>query len=130
VSDIVKARHKGAPPTDTVETLLAKADEALARGDFNSAERLYGQATVAKPASPEAWYGKGRTFALQEEWDKALRCFSIAVKFSPGFGNAWAGLAAAHLHQGDKEKAREAVEKAKSLNADPARIEEIQAALQ
>jgi tetratricopeptide (TPR) repeat protein len=129
MGDMVKARHKGAPPTEPFEAILAKAEEALARGDLHLAERLYGQATVAKPASPEAWYGKGRVFSLQEEWEKALRCFSIATKFGPKFGNAWAGLAAAHLHLGDKDRARAALAKASELGADHPRIAEIKESL-
>jgi len=129
MGEMVKARHKGAPPTETAEAILAKADEALARGDLDAAERLYGQATVAKPSSVEAWYGKGRVFSLQEAWDKALRCFSIATKFGPNHGNGWAGLAAAHLHLGDRSKAREALAKAQSLGADHPKMAEMRAAL-
>jgi len=123
------ARHAGTPPTDPFAVIMNNAQAALDGGDLAEAERLFGQATVVKPASPEAWYGKGRAFSLQEEWDKALRCFSIATKFGPTNGNAWVGLAAAHLHLGDKEKARAALAKATDLGADHPRIEEIRAAL-
>jgi tetratricopeptide (TPR) repeat protein len=127
--DLPKPRHKGAPPTEPFEALLRGAQTALDRGDLQEAERLFGQATVAKPASAEAWYGKGRAFALQEEWEKALRCFSIATKFAPTHGNSWAGLAASYLHTGDKARAREALAKAESLGADHPMLPEIRAAL-
>jgi tetratricopeptide (TPR) repeat protein len=129
VGEMVKARHKGSPPTESLEDLMAKGQEALERGDLQAAERHFGQATVVRPSSPEAWYGKGRAFSLQEEWEKALRCFSIATKFNPEFGNAWAGLAACHLHLDDKEKAREALLKAQENGADPPRLLEIRNAL-
>jgi tetratricopeptide (TPR) repeat protein len=123
------ARHAGRPPTEPFDEIMAKAGEALEAGQLAVAEKLYGQATVVKPASGPAWYGKGRAFSLQEEWEKALRCFSIATKFEPQHGNSWVGLAAAHLHMGDKEKAREALVKGESLGADHPKVAEIKTAL-
>jgi tetratricopeptide (TPR) repeat protein len=123
------ARHSGSPPTEPFEEIMVKAQAALEGGDLAEGERLFGQATVLKPASPEAWYGKGRAFSLQEEWDKALRCFSIATKFGPGHADAWVGLAAAHLHLGDREKARTALEKGVALGADHPKVAEIRAEL-
>jgi tetratricopeptide (TPR) repeat protein len=124
-----KARHMGHAPTEPFEELMAKAQDALRVGDLPAAERLFGQATVVKPASGPAWFGKGRAFALQDEWEKALRCFSIATKFDPTFGNAWAGLADSHLHLGEKEKALAALRKAEELRANDPRMAEIKAAL-
>jgi tetratricopeptide (TPR) repeat protein len=123
------ARHAGHPPTEPFEALMAAGQAALDAGKFAVAEHQFGQATVVKPASGPAWYGKGRAFSLQEEWEKALRCFSIATKFDPNHGNAWVGLAAAHLHLGDKEKAREALAKGEALGADHPRVAEMKAAL-
>lgn len=124
-----KARHAGRPPTETFDALMEKGESALDAGNLSEAERLFGQATVVRPASPPAWYGKGRAFSLQEEWEKALRCFAIATKFDPKFGNAWVGLASAQLHLGDKAKAREALAKGESLGADHPRMDDIRAAL-
>ncbi len=123
------ARHAGHPPTEPFEELIRKAEAALDAGNVAEAERLFGQATVVKPASGSAWYGKGQAFSRQEEWDKALRCFAIATKFDPNHGNAWVGLAAAHVHLGDKEKAREALAKGEALGADHPKVAEIQRAL-
>lgn len=123
------AKHAGRPPSEPFEEIIAKAQAALDAGNLNEAERLFGQATVLKPASGAAWNGKGRAFSLQEEWDKALRCFAIATKFEPKHGNSWVGLAAAHLHLGEKEKAREALGRAEQLGADHEELAEIRAAL-
>jgi tetratricopeptide (TPR) repeat protein len=76
-------KHKGTPPTEPFEEIMEKAAAALRAGDSVQAERLYGQATVVKPASAAAWHGKGQAFFAQSAWDKALRCLSIAVKFDP-----------------------------------------------
>lgn len=124
-----EARHAGRPPTEPFDEIMEKAQAALDGGNLHEAERLFGQATVVKPASGPAWYGKGRAFSLQEEWDKALRCFAIATKFEPRHGNAWVGLAAAHLHLDEKDKAREALRKAEELGADHPKMDEIRAAL-
>jgi tetratricopeptide (TPR) repeat protein len=123
------AKHAGRPPTEPFEEIMTKAEAALEAGNLNEAERLFGQATVVKPASGAAWYGKGRAFSLQEEWEKALRCFAIATKFDPKHGNSWVGLAAVYLHLGEKDKAREALGKGEELGADHSRIAEIRAAL-
>jgi tetratricopeptide (TPR) repeat protein len=123
------AKHAGRPPTEPFEDIMTKAQAALDAGGLNEAERLFGQATVVKPASGAAWYGKGRAFSLQEEWEKALRCFAIATKFEPNHGNSWVGLAAAQAHLGEKDKAREALAKAEQLGADHPRIAEVRAAL-
>ena len=123
------ARHAGRPPQDTFEVLMEKGHAALDAERFAEAERLFGQATQLKPAASPAWYGKGRAFSLQEEWEKALRCFSIATKFDPKHGNSWVGLAAAHLHLGDKAKAADALAKGEALGADHPRVAEIKAAL-
>jgi len=85
---MIGPKHKGAPPTAPFEEIMVKAQQALDANDLDMAQRLFGQATVVKPASPTAWYGKGRAFSLQEAWDKALRCFAIATKFDPKFANA------------------------------------------
>ena len=126
---MIGPKHKGAPPTAPFEEIMVKAQQALDANDLDLAERLFGQATVVKPASPTAWYGKGCAFSIQEAWDKALRCFAIATKFDPKFANAWAGLAACYLHLGEREKVRPALEKAKEFGADPPRLAEIEAAL-
>lgn len=123
------ARHAGHPPTEPFDDIMTKAQAALDAGDLAAAERLFGQATVVKPASGPAWYGKGQAFSRQEEWEKALRCFSIATKFEPNHGNAWVGLAASHLHLGDNAKAREALAKAEEHGADHPRVAEIKASL-
>lgn len=124
-----KARHAGHPPTEPFDALMEKGQSALDAGNVPEAERLFGQATVVRPASPEAWYGKGRAFSLQEEWEKALRCFAIATKFGPEFGNAWVGLAASHLHLGQRSEAAAALAKGEALGADDPQRDEIRAAL-
>jgi tetratricopeptide (TPR) repeat protein len=123
------ARHAGAPPTEPFEAIMEKGEAALGGGSLAEAERLFGQATVLKPSSAPAWHGKGRAFALQEEWEKALRCFAIATKFAANDGNAWAGLALAHGKLGERPKAVEALAKAEALGADAARVAEARAAL-
>jgi Flp pilus assembly protein TadD len=125
-----QARHAGRPPTEPFEELMAKAQGALEAGANAEAERLFGQATVLKPASGAAWHGKGEAFARQDEWEKALRCFSIATKFEPHNGNAWAGLAASHLRLGDKPKAAEALAKADANGADGPAVAKLRAELQ
>jgi Tfp pilus assembly protein PilF len=85
---------------------MAKAQAALDAGDIIAAERLFGNATVVKPASAAAWHGKGRAFFAQKAWEKALRCFSIAVKFDPKHADAWAARARVWSQMGQGEKAR------------------------
>ncbi|HEX9708535.1 MAG TPA: tetratricopeptide repeat protein [Candidatus Thermoplasmatota archaeon] len=104
------AKHKGSPPTEPFGEIMGKAEAALAEGDHVQAERLFGQATVAQPASASAWHGKGRAFVAQKAWDKALRCFSVAVKFDPKHADAFAARAEVWQHLGDAAKARADVE--------------------
>lgn len=104
------AKHKGSPPTEPFEEIMGKAQAALAARDFVLAERLFGNATVVKPASAPAWHGKGRAFMAQGAWDKALRCFSIAVKFDPKHADAFAARAEVWHHLGDGAKGRADVE--------------------
>lgn len=85
---------------------MAKAQAALDAGDALQAQQLFGNATVVKPASAAAWFGKGQAFFAQSAWDKALRCLSIAVKFDPKHAGAWASRAEVWHNLGDEEKAK------------------------
>lgn len=125
---MIGPKHKGAPPTEPFEEIMAKADAALAAGDPQTAERLYGNATVSKPASAAAWHGKGRAFFAQEAWDKALRCLSIAVKFDPKHAGAWAARAEVWHNLGQDDKAKADVETLAGLdpgNAAVARLRQL-----
>lgn len=122
-------RHKGSPPTEPFDEILKKGQDALDSGDLALAEKYFGQATVAQPASPKAWYGKGRAFTLQEEWDKALRCYAIAVKFDASFFDAWLARAETYMKLEDSEKARADLEKAESLRPNDLKVKDLRTAL-
>ncbi len=124
---MIGPKHKGTPPTEPFEEIMEKAAAALAGGDFVQAEKLYGNATVVKPASAVAWHGKGQAFFAQHAWDKALRCLSIAVKFDPKSADTFAARAETWHHLGDDAKARADMEALAGLIADHAELGRLRA---
>lgn len=124
---LIGPKHKGAPPTEPFEEIMERAQAALAGGDVALAERLFGNATVVKPASAAAWLGKGRAFTAQGAWDKALRCFSIAVKFDPKNADAFAGRAEAWHHSGERAKAVADLDEAAALEPAHRELERLRA---
>ena len=54
--------------------------------------------TTIKPLSPQIWFRLGAFSMRLEDRDTALRAFTEVVEQEPEEGDAWANVAAIHMH--------------------------------
>ena len=69
------------------------------KGDLRNALKHYQEGLEIKPLMPAVWFRLG-TIAMQlKNWDVALRAFTEVVQQEPEEGDAWANVAAIHMHR-------------------------------
>jgi len=97
-------------------TLNGQHHEAIA--DFDVAVRL-------NPGYPDTYLDRGNTRYELGELDKALKDFSEAIRLNPDWGEAFANRAVIHAELGNLEESESDAEKAKTLEVNPERLEEM-----
>ena len=88
----------------------ARAKAALGKlsfdkGDLRGCYEHMEEALRIKPLVPSAWFLLGTTSMRLGEWDTAREAFSQVVQQVPEEGDAWANLAAIHIHNKNPEQA-------------------------
>jgi len=68
------------------------------KGELESAATNYEQALKIRPLMPHIWFRFGTISMQLQRWDTALRAFSEVVQQEPEEAEAWANVAAVHLH--------------------------------
>src|SRR5437879_10107812 len=76
---------------------LTKAEDAIARNDFASAEPLLNKIVQAEPRNAVAWFDLGYVFNATDRRDQAIAAYQHAVDVNPDFfeANLHLGLALA-----------------------------------
>lgn len=69
------------------------------KGDIRMALKHYMNALETKPLMPTVWFRVGTIGMQLKEWDTALRAFTEVVQQEPEEGDAWANVAAIHMHR-------------------------------
>jgi tetratricopeptide (TPR) repeat protein len=67
----------------------------------------------------EAEFNKGIDFAVREDWDTAIACFTEAIRINPDYAKAYYNRGVAYEELGEKAKAATDFAKAKELGEDP-----------
>ena len=94
-----------APRTGSYDRMVADADRLLERGKSAKADKLYGQALVARPDGVEALTGSAYVLLDRQRHFKAIETFRRALAIQPGFGPALFGIAESYRARGDMAQA-------------------------
>lgn len=68
------------------------------KGDLKLASDNFKKAVKVKPLTPAVWFRLGTTSMRLGEWETALQAFTEVVQQEPEEGDAWANVAAVHMH--------------------------------
>ena len=68
-------------------------------GDLAKAEIHYEQAVKVRPLLSHVWFRLGTVAMQLDHWDAALKAFSMVVQQEPEEAEAWANVAAIHMHK-------------------------------
>jgi tetratricopeptide (TPR) repeat protein len=68
------------------------------KGQMETAVLNYEKALKSRPLSPGIWFKVGSISMKLGRWEKALQAFSKVVQQEPEEGDAWANVAAVHMH--------------------------------
>jgi tetratricopeptide (TPR) repeat protein len=90
---------------DTVDTLRAKAQDALAAGDYPAARQFYQQALGARGDHPDLHYGIATVCFLLGDFDSAVHHFKEVVRIDPLRAGALVNLGAVYNRLGQHEDA-------------------------
>jgi tetratricopeptide (TPR) repeat protein len=75
------------------------------KGDLSKAVEQYKMAVHIKPLSPHVWFRLGTLSMRLEDWETALQAFTEVVQQEPEEGDAWANVAAIHMHNKNPQEA-------------------------
>jgi len=87
----------------------------LKQGDVHKASDLFKKGLDVKPLTPHVWFLLGTVCMQISDWEVALQAFSEVVQQEPEEGDAWANIAAIHMHNKDPTKAYPAIIEVKSM---------------
>lgn len=68
------------------------------KGELQQAAEFYREAVKVRPLSPFVWFRLGTVSMQLHDWDSALHAFSEVVQQEPEESDAWANVAAVHMH--------------------------------
>lgn len=69
--------------------LVARADEALEKGEFQLALTLADSAAVRAPEAAEPYFMKGLALSRTLRWDQAEQAYRTAIERNPDFPGVW-----------------------------------------
>lgn len=85
--------RRAAPPEDAAtraQALVESGNSAFRAGDFRTAARRYGAATVVRPDDPAAYYGLGMALARLGRDEEARVAYARARELARATGGAGA----------------------------------------
>lgn len=77
---------------------VSLAEFYFERGEIEKAAVNYKRSLEIKPLAPRIWFRTGTISMQLQDWDEALISFSNVVQQEPEESDAWANVAAVHLH--------------------------------
>ena len=81
-----------------VSAQVALGVYAFEHGDLDRASENYQKALKIKPLQPAVWFRLGTVSMRLDDWEMALNAFTEVVQQEPDEGDAWANIAAIHMH--------------------------------
>jgi Flp pilus assembly protein TadD len=91
------------------------------RGEHERAEAVLAEACARGPRNPVAHQNHGAVLLRLERWKQAAQAYGRATELAPGAVAAWRGLARARQALGQSQGARDAIERALTLDPRDAR---------
>lgn len=80
------------------DAYVALGEHYFAEGKLEEACDNFQKALKVRPLVPSAWFRLGTMSMQLERWQQALRAFSEVVIQTPDESDAWANIAAIHMH--------------------------------
>lgn len=111
--DGVKSNNGG----DSVEDMLASAEDAFAKKDYLTAEPLYLKVAAARPDIARVYNRLGIIYLEKKNYKDARDAFLTVLKFDDQVASRHFNLAMAYLGLGNTRKAEAAVKQAISLDS-------------
>jgi tetratricopeptide (TPR) repeat protein len=102
------------PDAGKISLLLARANEALAEGDYAEAVALYQDLIPLVPRNPDVLNNLGVALAELRRYQEAEQCYREAIEINPEFAGALCNLA--DLVQGNPQEAEELLRRALKVN--------------
>ena len=99
----------------SINLVLNYADHLVKQGKKKEAMALLEDINYNADDNPYGWLDTGERFFSEGRYALAKRYYLRAIDTAPYLHEAYWGLAKVHLHNGDADNAREALETAKSL---------------
>lgn len=90
---------------------------AYLKGDFAEAHKQFAEVRTLNPTDPRLPAAEGEVYLSEVKIPEAIEAFETAAKADPKRGTTWSRLGYLYSVKGDKEKAKEALEKALAANA-------------
>lgn len=120
---LVLAEILASPPARAVDarsesaslTLTARAADAMDRGDFLKAQKLYETAVVANPGNARAFTGLGEAHQARNELKFARKYYRIALSIDPADRHALSALAQLDLEAGNRAGAEAGLRKLRAF---------------
>mmetsp|Transcript_15750 Transcript_15750/g.37220 ORF Transcript_15750/g.37220 Transcript_15750/m.37220 type:complete len:573 (-) Transcript_15750:34-1752(-) len=95
---------------------IALAQHYFDKKDLRKAWSNYEEALHLRPLVPHIWFRYGTICMQLEEWDSAFRAFSEVVRQEPEEAEAWANVAAIHMHNKNPAEAYPALNESLKYN--------------
>ena len=84
---------------------LKLAELALETGDRPRSIETYTELAKTRPYAARAWYGLGKAYSAEGEWQRAIAALAQACEAHPGYGAAHYALATAYRRVGQTKTA-------------------------
>lgn len=81
------------------QAFVSLGESLFRTGDLHQASENYHQALKLRPLLPAVWFKLGTISMRIGEWSMALKAFSEVVQQQPDEAEAWANVAAVHMHE-------------------------------
>jgi len=85
------------------------------KGELKEATVYFKKSLQIKPLAPNVWFRLGAIAMRLKDWNTALHAFTEVVQQEPEEGDAWANIAAVHMHNRDPIEAYPALVEASSV---------------
>jgi tetratricopeptide (TPR) repeat protein len=107
----------GVDPKVRADGHYLSGQAAYLKGDFVEAHKQFAEVRTLNPADPRLPAAEGEVYLSEAKIPEAIEAFETAAKADPKRGTTWSRLGYLYSVKGDKEKAREALQKALAANA-------------
>lgn len=81
------------------QAFVSLGESLFKTGDLSKASENYQQALKLRPLLPAVWFKLGTISMRLGDWSMALKAFSEVVQQQPDEADAWANVAAVHMHE-------------------------------